>query len=166
MNKLYSIIQVCNHTHGAFQVSGYKVTINNPQEAQAIIQKAWHKFMKDGLSQLVEHKATPHIQAVYYNYTNLDNPEKIGYDMLIGFGTEDGSIQINPELISIIVPQQDYQYIKFTSDNFQQDLPIEWAKINFMPKSEVPRTYGYDLEMYSEDYKGCTLAVSVEVKSN
>jgi Integron-associated effector binding protein len=147
------------YSHGAFQVSGYKVTINNPQEAQVLIQKAWHKFMKEGLFKLVEHKATPHIQAVYYNYTNLDDPEKIGYDMLIGFGTEDGSTQTNSEFIDIIVPAQDYQYLRFTSDDFQQ--PIEWEKINSMPKSELPRTHGYDLEMYSENGKTCTLAVGI-----
>jgi predicted transcriptional regulator YdeE len=149
------------YSHGAFQVSGYKVTINNPQEAQAVIQAAWHKFMKVGLFKLVEHKATPHIQEVYFNYTNLDDPKKLGYNMLIGYGTDDGSTQTNGELIDITVPAQDYQYLRFTSSDFPQDLPIEWAKINSMPKSEVPRSYGFDLEMYSEDGKTCTLAVGV-----
>jgi hypothetical protein len=49
---------------------------------------------------------------------------------------------------------------------FQTDLPIEWSNINSMPKFELPRTYGYDLEMYSEDGKGCTLAVSVNKEVN
>jgi hypothetical protein len=150
-----------SYSHGIFQVSGYKVTINNPTEAQAVIQVAWKKFMHQGLSQQVEHKAYQHVHAVYYNYTNLDNPELEGYDMLLGYITEDGSTQNNLELITITVPPQDYQYAKFTSDNFEQDLPIEWEKINSMPKSELPRDYGYDLEMYSEDCKSCTLAVSV-----
>jgi predicted transcriptional regulator YdeE len=151
-----------SYSHGAFQVSGYNVTINNPQEAQSVIQQAWKKFMQEGLSQQVEHKAYQHVHAVYYNYTNLDNPEKEGYDMILGFVTEDGSTQSSPELISITVPPQDYKYVKFTSDNFQIDLPIEWEKINSMPKSEINRTHGYDLEMYSEDYKSCTLAVGAE----
>jgi hypothetical protein len=136
-----------SYSHGAFQVSGYKVTISSPQEAQVVIQKAWHKFMHEGLSKLVEHKA--------YN-TDME-----GYDMILGFVTEDGSTQSSPELVTITVPPQDYQYIKFTSDNFQIDLPIEWEKINSMPQSELPRTHQYDLEMYSEDYKTCTLAVGV-----
>jgi predicted transcriptional regulator YdeE len=152
-----------SYSHGAFQVSGYKVTINNPQEAQSVIQAAWHRFMKEGLSKLVEHKATPHVQAVYYNYTNLGQ-DNWGYDMLIGFGTEDGSQQTNSEFIDVLIPAQDYHYLRFTSNNFPQDLPVEWAKINSMPKSELNRTYGYDLEMYSEDYKTCTLAVGVNTK--
>jgi predicted transcriptional regulator YdeE len=153
-----------SYSHGAFQVSGYKVTINNSQDAQSVIQAAWHRFMKEGLSKLVEHKAYQHVHAVYYNYTNLDNPEQEGYDMILGYITEDGSAQTNPEFITITIPPQDYKYIKFTSDNFEQDLPIEWEKINSMPKSELNRTHGYDLEMYSEDYKTCTLAVGVNTK--
>jgi predicted transcriptional regulator YdeE len=150
-----------SYSHGAFQVSGYKVTITDEQQSHDIIQKAWHTFMQEGLSKLVEHKAYQHVHAVYYNYTNLDKPKNFGYDMLLGFITEDGSIQSNPELIDIQIPAQDYKYIKFTSDNFEKDLQVEWEKINAMPKSELNRAYGYDLEMYSEDYKGCTLAVGV-----
>jgi hypothetical protein len=150
-----------SYSHGAFQVSGYKVTITNPADAQEIIQKAWHKFMQEGLFKLVENKAYPHVHAVYYNYTNLENPEQEGYDMLLGYITTDGTAQSNPDLIDLIIPPQDYDYIKFDSDNFQKDLPVEWEKINAMPKSELNRTHGYDLEMYSEDYKTCTLAVSV-----
>jgi predicted transcriptional regulator YdeE len=148
------------YSHGAFQVSGYKVRITNPQDAQGIIQEAWAKFMKGGLSHQVEHRETPHVQAIYYNYHDLGDPLKVGYDMLIGYGTLEGKTQSNPELVTITVPAQDYRYTRVTGD-FQTILPIEWKKINDMPKSEVNRDYGYDLEMYSEDYKTCTLAVSV-----
>jgi predicted transcriptional regulator YdeE len=145
----------------AFLFSGYNVTIHNPQEAQAVIQKAWQKFMQEGLSKLVEHKVNENLHAIYYNYTNLDNPELEGYDMILGCFVEDGSIQSNQGLTTISVPAQDYKYVDITSDNFQITLPIEWGKINSMPKSEVNRTHQFDLEMYSEDYKTCTLAVGV-----
>jgi predicted transcriptional regulator YdeE len=149
------------YSHGAFQVSGYKVTIHNPQEAQDVIKTAWHKFMQEGLSGLVENKAYQHVHAVYYNYTNLNDMQKEGYDMILGFVTEDGSVQSQPDIIDIVVPAQDYSYVKFTSDNFEIDLPTEWEKINMMTQTELNRTHGYDLEMYSEDYKTCTIAVSV-----
>jgi predicted transcriptional regulator YdeE len=148
------------YSHPAFQVSGYTVTIPNPQEAQSIIQAAWHRFMKEGLSQLVSHKATPHVQAVYYHYHNLNTPTKLGYDMLLGFGTMEDTVQPNSEITTILIPAQDYKFTRITGD-FQAILPIEWAKINAMPQSEVNRNYGFDLEMYSEDGKACTLAVSV-----
>jgi predicted transcriptional regulator YdeE len=84
-----------------------------------------------------------------------------GYEMLLGFITEDGSTQANSEFINITIPAQDYKYTEISGD-FQSILFLEWAKINAMPKSELNRTHGYDLEMYSEDYKTCTLAVGVE----
>jgi predicted transcriptional regulator YdeE len=149
------------YSHGAFQVSGYKVTITNPQEAQGIIQEAWAKFMKGGLSGQVEHKAFQGVHAVYYNYHDLDNPAMLGYDMLLCFITETGSVQSNPNFITITIPAQSYKYTQVTGD-FQSILPEVWAKINDMSKSEVNRNYGYDLEMYSEDGKTCTLAVSVK----
>jgi predicted transcriptional regulator YdeE len=148
------------YSHGQFQVSGYKVTIPNPQEAQSIIQPAWHRFMQEGLFKKVDHKAYPHIHAVYYHYTNPEDLDKVGYEMLLGFITEEGSTQSNPEFITITVPAQDYKYTEVEGD-FQAILPIAWEKINNMPKSEVNRDYGFDLEMYSEDYKTCTIAVSV-----
>jgi predicted transcriptional regulator YdeE len=107
-----------SYSHGAFQVSGYKVTINNQTEAQSVIQATWHKFMKEGLSKLVEHKAYQHVHAVYYNYTNLDNPDIEGYDMILGYVTEDGSTQTNSDFIDITIPHQDYQYIKFRTSAF------------------------------------------------
>jgi hypothetical protein len=98
LSKLYTTMD--SYSHGTFQVSGYNVTISSPQEAQAVIQKAWHKFMQEGLSKQVEHKAYPHVHCVYHNYTNLGNPEKEGYDMILGFVTEDGSTQSSPEFMS------------------------------------------------------------------
>jgi predicted transcriptional regulator YdeE len=149
-----------SYSHGTFEVSGYVVTIPNPQEAQTVIQTAWKKFMDGGLSKLVEHKAYEGVHAIYYDYTNPTESDKVGYKMLLGFITEAGTTQSNPEFQTITIPAQTYKYIEINGD-FQKILPIEWAKINAMPKSEVDRDYGYDLEMYSLDYKTCTLAVSV-----
>jgi Integron-associated effector binding protein len=148
------------YSHGQFQVSGFVYNITSPQESQKQIQAAWSDFMSDNKNKLIVNKAYPHVHAVYYNYNNLDNPSKEGYEMLLGYITEDNSKQTNPQLTDLVIPPQDYMYTKCTG-NFQEVLPIEWAKINNIPKSEVNRDHGYDLEMYSEDYKTATLAVSV-----
>jgi predicted transcriptional regulator YdeE len=148
------------YSHEAFEVSGYNVTITNIADSQTIIQEAWGKFMKQGLMQKVEHKVGPHVHAVYYNYHDIRDPDKFGYDMLLCFITETGAKQTSEDIITITIPAQDYKYTEATGD-FVTVLPIEWAKINNMPKEEVSRSYGYDLEMYSEDYKTVTLAVSV-----
>lgn len=152
------------YSHGQFQVSGYVYHITNPQESQKQIQTAWSEFMQGQKNKTIEHKAYQHVHAVYFNYHDLDNPTMEGYDMLLGYITNEGSKQTNPDLVDLIVPPQDYMYTKCTG-NFQELLPVEWEKINKMPKSIVNRDHGYDLEMYSEDYKTATLAVSV-CKSN
>jgi predicted transcriptional regulator YdeE len=149
-----------SYSHEAFQVSGYIVTIPNSQEAQTVIQAAWKEFMQGGLSKLVEHKDYEGVHAIYYNYHDLDDPQKEGYDMLLGFITKSGTTQSNPKFETVTIPAQTYKYVEFSGD-FVTQLPLEWEKINSMPKTEVDRDHGYDLEMYSLDYKTCTLAVSV-----
>jgi Integron-associated effector binding protein len=142
------------YSHGPFQVSGLNITISNKDNAQLIIQEAWGRFMKKDIK-LIDHISYPSVHAIYHNYT------KDGYDMLMGFITTVDMIQSNSEYITLNIPAQDYKYTKFDSNNFQVDLPIEWGKINNMSKEELDREFGYDLEMYSEDYKTCTLALSV-----
>jgi predicted transcriptional regulator YdeE len=149
-----------SYSHDSFQVSGYVVTIPNSQEAQTIIQAAWKEFMQGGLSKLVEHKDYEGVHAIYYNYHNLDDPQTEGYDMLLGFITKPNTTQSNTKFSTITIPSQTCKYIEINGD-FETILPVEWEKINTMPKTEVDRDYGYDLEMYSLDYKTCTLAVSV-----
>jgi predicted transcriptional regulator YdeE len=148
------------YSHQQFQVSGYKVTITNQADSQKIIQDAWHKFMQEGLFKLVEHKAYPHVHTIYYNYHDIGDPAKFGYDMVLGFATIDGTTQTNPDFVTVTIPSQDYKFTKI-SGNFQEVLPAEWVKINNMPKSELDRDYGYDMDMYSEDKKTCTIAVSI-----
>jgi hypothetical protein len=149
------------YSHGSFQVSGYKVTINNPKETQDVIQAAWERFMEEEFDKIIEHKAYQHLHVVYYNYHDLGDADKEGYDMLLGCVTEDGSIQSNSNVVTITVPAQSYKYIRLTSGNFTKDIPIEWEKINSLQQSEVDRNNAYDLEMYSEDNKTVTIAVGI-----
>ncbi|NJL96498.1 hypothetical protein HC766_05165 [Candidatus Gracilibacteria bacterium] len=145
--------------HDGFQVSGYLVNIPNQALAQEIIQKAWHKCMKEGLIRQIENVDNPSVHAVYYNYKKLANGD-FGYDMLIGYATKIGSVQSKAEFVDISIPEQNYMYKEISGD-FQSILKTEWDSINSLPKSELNRSYGYDLEMYSEDYKTCTIAVAV-----
>ncbi len=147
-------------SHEAFVVSGYNYTISSPQEAQTVIKAAWDEMMKQGKIGNIEHKLSGSVHAVYYNYKNLDDRSKLGYDMLIGFMTEPGTQQTDPNIITLTIPAQDYKYMEVSGD-FAAILGQKWAEINAMPKEEVNRDFGYDLEMYSEDYKSATLAVSV-----
>jgi predicted transcriptional regulator YdeE len=120
---------------------------------------AWWKFFVDRFGDKVEHKAYPHLHTIYYNFVDPTGP-RLGYDMLLGYVTEDGSAQSDSSLTTITIPSQNYKYKKVTGDPKVTLGPV-WKEINAMPKEEVARTYQYDMEMFSEDGNEVTVAVSV-----
>jgi len=80
--------------------------------------------------------------------------------MLIGYMTEAGSVQ-DEKYTTIQIPAQDYQYT--TVGGKLPDRLIEtWMKINDTPQSELPRSYGYDLDMYNADGTEVTVAISIK----
>ncbi|MFZ2593365.1 MAG: effector binding domain-containing protein [Minisyncoccia bacterium] len=147
-----------SYSHGAFQVSGYTVSITDMETMMQSIQDAWGKFMSEALGDVVEHKAYPQMHCIYYNFVDPTGP-RLGYDMLIGYVTTDGAVQSDPRITTITIPPQNYKYKEVTG-NPQEVLGKLWKEINALPKSEVDRKYGYDMEMYGEDGK-ITVAVSV-----
>lgn len=123
------------------------------------IQAAWGTFMGEGMGEKVEHKEYPHLHTVYYNFVDPTGP-KLGYDMLMGYVTKDGTTQSDPRFTTITIPAQNYKYKKVTGDP-RETLATVWKEINALPKEEVARTYGYDMEMYGVDGDEVTVAVSV-----
>lgn len=79
--------------------------------------------------------------------------------MLIGFITKPGSVQ-EKKFTTLQIPAQDYRY-KTVSGELIPNLVSEWKKINNMSAEELPRNYGYDLDMYNADCTEVTIAVSV-----
>lgn len=80
--------------------------------------------------------------------------------MLIGYITTDGIVQANPTITTIQIPAQDYRYVT-TNEISPENIFSMWNTINATPASELPRNYGYDMDMYSEDHASLTIAVSV-----
>jgi predicted transcriptional regulator YdeE len=148
------------YSHGKFNTTGMVYHIPNHAQEQEVINLAWLDFDKFQLSKLVTNKAYPHLHAIYYNYTNPTDKLLCGYDMLIGYITEDNYITDNPKLKTITIPAQDYRYIKFEGC-VPEEIKNNWDKINSMTQQELDRDYGYDLEMYSEKMDSVTIAVSV-----
>jgi len=149
------------YSHGPFQVTGYKITTTrkNNQE-QKDIAEAWAKFMSEKIADKILHKAYPTLHAVYFNYVNPENLEERGYDMLIGFITEENSTQEDASLTTITIPAQDYEYIKVTGE-MPASLVSAWQKVNAISKEECDRAFGYDMDMYNADMSEVTLTVSV-----
>lgn len=149
------------YSHDAFQITGYKIstTRKDNQEAKDILD-AWTKFMSEKVGEKIQHKVYPSLHMVYFNYVNPENLEERQYDMLMGYITENNSVQQDVNLTTIQIPAQDYEYVKVTGE-LPKNLIAEWDKVNAMNKEECNRAFGYDMDMYSEDMSEVTLTVSV-----
>jgi predicted transcriptional regulator YdeE len=149
------------YSHGAFQITGYKITTTRKdgQEAKDIAE-AWEKFMSENISNKILHKAYPTLHMLYFNYVNPENLAERGYDMLMGYITEDGSVQEDESLTTVVVPAQDYEYVTVKGP-LPENLVTEWQKVNAMSKEECNRAFGYDMDMYNENMSEVTLTVSV-----
>jgi predicted transcriptional regulator YdeE len=150
------------YTHGQFQITGYKITTTNKDgQSGKDIKDAWMKFGQDFMTNVIQHQAYPTVHVVYYNYTNPENVEERGYDMLIGYVTEEGSVQENPDLTTVVIPEQNYLYETVKTQPYNL-LFEKWEEINKAPKSEIDRTYGFDMDMFNEDRTEITVTVSVK----
>jgi predicted transcriptional regulator YdeE len=147
------------YSHGAFEVTGIKIrTTNKNKQDVKDIKQLLEKFISEKIGDNIQHKMYLGIHIVYYNYANTENPRECDYDTLIGYITEDDSVQDDTNLNTIQIPAQDYQYIEFTDQN---EYYKQWEKVNSMSKEECNRAFGYDLDMYNEDMSKVTLTVSV-----
>ena len=81
--------------------------------------------------------------------------------MLIGYITQSGITQTDPTITTIQIPAQDYRYTT-TNEISPENIFSMWNTINQTPASELPRDYGYDLDMYNETHTELTIAVSVK----
>ena len=64
------------YSHGPFEVSGYRVTIANPEKENEIIMTAWKDFFSENMSDRITDKEYPTVHTVYYNYHDAHNLEK------------------------------------------------------------------------------------------
>lgn len=148
-----------NYSHPSFEITGYKFRTNS-KNAFKDISGAWDKINEDKLLDSIQFKAYPSLHNVYFNYENQDDLENRSYDVVIGFITETGKTQTDSNLTTIVIPDQDYKYV-LVKGEMPKSLVEEWAKVNAMPKSELNRSFGYDMDMHNEDGTECTLTVSV-----
>jgi predicted transcriptional regulator YdeE len=150
-----------NYSHDAFQVTGYVITTTKKGNQElADIQAAWQKFMSQDIGSTIKGKIYPGIHTVYYNYTNPETLEDRGYDMMIGYMTDPTVIQDNLELTTIMIPAQDYLFTE-VQGNPQTELWKTWTEINAMSREQAPRSFGYDLDMFSEDMSHVGVAIAV-----
>jgi hypothetical protein len=119
------------------------------------------KFGQDYMENVILHQAYPSLHIVYYNYTNPENIDERCYDMLIGYITEEGSVQENADLTTVVIPEQNYLYDTVKTQPYNL-LFEKWEEINNAPTSEIERTFAYDMDMFNEDRPEITVTVSVK----
>jgi predicted transcriptional regulator YdeE len=134
-------------------------TTNKDFASQQDIRLAWRKWMTTDIASTVSGKASETVHCIYFNYTNSENIDERGYQMLIGYNTKENAVQANPDLTTITIPAQDYKY-----DSAVGEMPMalinKWKEINVLSQEEVHRSFGYDMDMYLED-GSVTVVVSV-----
>lgn len=149
-----------SYSHGEFDISGIVVTITDPATEISTIMDAWARFESGWYCDSISDKSYPWLHTVYYNYQDPTDPEKKWYDMLIGYMTNTWAIQADNEVITLTIPAQDYQYVTIT-EWIPESIAPKWEEINTMDPAELPRAWGYDLDMYDETGTQVTIAVSV-----
>lgn len=150
------------YSHGEFEVTGLKTRITNGGDMTSEqVGAAWMKFMADGLSDSIQDKEFPGVHVLYFNYENVENPTNRSYDMIIGFLTKTGATQTNPEIMTVKIPAQNYEYLEIKG-NMPTCVIDGWKQINALSPDECARTYQFDLDMYTEDRTAVTLTVSVK----
>ena len=65
------------HSHGAFNITGYKITIPNQQEAVPLITQGWEKRSSDKMDANIIDQEHPSMHAIYYNYTHTNDGDTI-----------------------------------------------------------------------------------------
>ena len=149
------------YSHGPFQVTGYKITTTKKDNQEAKdIADAWTKFMSEGMGEKIKHKAYPTLHMVYFNYVHPEILNERGYDMLMGYITDEGSVQEDVSLTTILIPAQEYKYTQVKGE-MPSSLIKEWQKVNAMSQEECNRAFGCDMDMYNEDMSEVILTVSV-----
>lgn len=141
-----------DYSHEAFFVTG-KVHNFTYANLASEMQQVWGELKANNYLQNVSNPGEKNLYAVYYNMNET------GFQMLIGLVTT--TKQENDELTTIEIPAQDYKYVEFDFSGPESVSPA-WQKVNAVSRSEINRSFGYDLEIYAEDMKKFTIAVSVK----
>ena len=146
-------LTLSSYSHGSFHTTGkvYHVTFADlTQEMQTI----WGEVKTTNFPMTIQEVEHPGLHAVYFNISDT------GFDMFVGLMTKEWATQTNPELTTLEIPAQDYRYAEFEFTG-PEAVSLAWQQINALSRDELPRKFGYDLEMYSEDLKKFTIALSI-----
>ena len=146
-------LTLSSYSHGIFHITGKISHISFANLAQEM-KTIWDEVKTTNYPATILNPEHGSLHVAYFNHSDT------GFDMILGLISQSGTVQKNPDLTTIEIPAQDYQYAEFEF-TWPEAVSLAWQSVNALPREELPRKFGYDLEMYSEDLKKFTIAVSV-----
>lgn len=141
------------YSHESFDTTG-KVYHATFADLAWQMRAIWDEVKTTNFPSMIQEVEYPSLHAVYFNMSDT------GFDMLVGLLTKKWVKQANPDFTTLEIPAQDYRYAEFEFTG-PESVARAWQEVNAISREELPRKFGYDLEMYSEDMKKFTIAVSV-----
>ena len=99
-------LTLSSYSHGHFFVTGKSYHVDFAT-LSADMRRIWGEVKNENFMTRITDTEYPSLHAVYFNHSEA------GFDMLIGLITKEGSVQKNTDLITIVIPAQDYRYGEF-----------------------------------------------------
>lgn len=145
-------LTLSSYSHGNFHTTGkvYHVTFAGlAREMQTI----WDEVKTTNFPMTIQEVEHPGLHAVYFNMSDAVWYAHRSHDE--GMSCSDKSRTHHTRN-----PCSRLRLCWFWIYRSRSSL-LAWQQVNAVSREELPRKFGYDLEMYSEDLKKFTIAVSV-----
>ncbi|MCK0132076.1 GyrI-like domain-containing protein [Flavobacteriaceae bacterium F08102] len=146
----------------SFTLAGLKLegkTINKNNQSKKDCGNLWQQFENNNTFSLIPNKLGPEIYAVYFDY---EKDETTPFAYFIGCKvSEDTPLPNN--LSTLVIPSQNYE--KITAKGKMTGCITEAWKLIW--KSSIPRTFGFDFEVYGEqsrDWNNAEIDIYISVK--
>ncbi|GAB3655938.1 hypothetical protein GCM10028791_27440 [Echinicola sediminis] len=133
------------NTIGPLKLIGIKLegkTSNENGQSNRDCGKLWQQFEQEKVSELIPHKSSDAIYAVYYDY---EGDETGAFSYFIGCKVEETS-PIPKGLNVLFIPQQEY-YKTVASGQMPACIANAWRTIW---RSDIQRKFSFDFEIYGE----------------
>jgi len=127
---------------GGFSVVGITArTTNADGQAAADINALWQRFFEEAVGDAIPRKDGKAIYALYHDY---EGDHEKPYSLTIGCRVENTDFALPDGMVSVYVPKSDYAV--FAAQGEQPKALLDtWQAVW---KSDLPRTYGCDVEIY------------------
>lgn len=144
-----------------FKLVGLKLkekTSNENNQSSKDCGELWQKFEVDKIFNLIPHKVSNEVYAVYFDY---EKDETMPFSYFIGCKVNENA-EVPESLETLEIPSQNYQKV-IAKGEMTGCITQAWEKIW---TSEIPRKFGFDFEVYderSQDWRDAEVDIYVSI---